>query len=305
MKEKQKVKIGTRGSELALAQTELVIRALQEKYPGLETEKVVIRTTGDRILNQPLIDFGGKGVFVTEFEEALRSGNIDLAVHSSKDMPMELGENLEISGVLPREDARDVLVTLQDTDISGMHRAVIGTGSLRRQHQVRRIYEQADCRNIRGNVSTRLKKLSDGECDGVILAAAGLKRLKLLADTNYTYRFFDYDEMIPSGGQGIIAIEGRGNDTISELVRAISDETAYLELEIERRILQQLGAGCHEAVGVVSQIEKEQVHIRIMWEQRGKVFRTKGTASIEQRNSLTEELVRQIKAGETEWEQYI
>lgn len=305
MKEKQKVKIGTRGSELALAQTELVIRALQEKYPGLETEKVVIRTTGDRILNQPLIDFGGKGVFVTEFEEALRSGKIDLAVHSSKDMPMELGENLEISGVLPREDARDVLVTLQDTDISGMHRAVIGTGSLRRQHQVRRIYEQADCRNIRGNVSTRLKKLSDGECDGVILAAAGLKRLKLLADTNYTYRFFDYDEMIPSGGQGIIAIEGRGDDTISELVRAISDETAYLELEIERRILQQLGAGCHEAVGVVSQIEKEQVHIRIMWEQQGKVFRTKGTASIEQRNTLAEELVRQIKAGETEWEQYI
>lgn len=305
MKEKQKVKIGTRGSELALAQTELVIRALQEKYPGLETEKVVIRTTGDRILNQPLIDFGGKGVFVTEFEEALRSGKIDLAVHSSKDMPMELGENLEISGVLPREDARDVLVALRDTDISGMHRAVIGTGSLRRQHQVRRIYEQADCRNIRGNVSTRLKKLSDGECDGVILAAAGLKRLKLLADTNYTYRFFDYDEMIPSGGQGIIAIEGRGNDTISEMVRAISNETAYLELEIERRILQQLGAGCHEAVGVVSQIEKEQVHIRIMWEQQGKVFRTKGTASIEQRNSLTEELVRQIKAGETEWEQYI
>lgn len=304
MNDKQKLKIGTRGSDLALAQTELVIDALQKKYPQLEIEKIIIRTKGDKILNQPLINFGGKGVFVTEFEDALRSGKIDLAIHSSKDMPMELGENLEISGVLQREDARDVLVTLQGTDISKMDQVVIGTGSLRRQHQVCKVYEQVNCKNIRGNVPTRLKKLLDKECDGVVLAAAGLKRLGLLDDPSYTFRFFDYDEMIPAGGQGIIAIEGRRNDAKSEMVKAISDETAYLELELERRILKSLGAGCHEAVGTVSQIQNGQVNIWIFWEQNGKIFRTKGTASMEQRDSLEEELVRQIKAGETVWEKY-
>lgn len=305
MKENRKVKIGTRGSELALAQTDLVICALQKKYPDLESEKVIIRTMGDRILDQPLIEFGGKGVFVTEFEEALRSGRIDLAVHSSKDMPMEMDEDLEIAGVLPRGDARDVLVTLRGVNIEEVRHPVIGTGSLRRQYQVREIYDHVSCRDIRGNVPTRLKKLWNKECDGVILAAAGLQRLNLLENKDYAYRFFDYDEMIPSGGQGIIAIEGRKNDAVSEMVKAISDRTAYLELATERNILRLLGAGCHEAVGTVAQVEQEQVHIRIMWERHGTVFRKKGTASVEQRAELAENLIRQIKAGEKEWEKYI
>ncbi len=265
----KEIRIGTRGSELALVQANQVAAALHERFPDILTETVVLRTKGDKILDKPLFAFGGKGVFVEEIEKALTEGSIDIAVHSAKDMPMELGDSLVIAGVLKRADARDVLVVQKESEIAEwlyqqkdlaaeekkyMKKSfVIGTGSLRRQFQFKKCYPECVCKNIRGNVTTRLKKLRSGEYDGVILAAAGLERLGLLEEGDLEYRFFTKEEMLPAGGQGIIAVEGRADDRITEMIREISDEKTYQELLLERRLLEIVDAGCHEAVGVMAE----------------------------------------------------
>ena len=314
----QKIRIGTRGSALALIQTDQVIRALHERYPELETERVVLRTKGDRILDKPLLDFGGKGAFITEFEEALLDGRIDLAVHSAKDMPMELADGLALAGTLPRADARDVLVMRkgvqlsrsafaenevqhgrslretgdmeEETKASGL---VIGTGSLRRQFQLKRLFPGAVCVNIRGNVQTRLQKIMEGRCDGVILAAAGLERLGLLEEKEFDYRCFSYEEMLPAGGQGIIAVESRQEESIMELVKGISDENAYMELETERRVLRLLDAGCHEAVGVLAQIEGDRIFLKMLREKNGIITGRQGQDMVVNRLRLADTLVEQ------------
>ncbi len=305
----QRIRIGTRGSKLALVQTNQVVEQLRKAYPEIETETVVLRTKGDQILDRPLIDFGGKGVFITEFEEALLNGKIDLAVHSSKDMPMHLEEGLTIAGTLARADARDVLVmrkgihprqqkqTAEKTieqirqDNSNI---LIGTGSLRRQFQLKSIYPGISCLNIRGNVQTRLNRILEGQCDGVILAAAGLERLGLTKQEEFDSRYFSFAEMIPAGGQGIIAVEGRSGDPATELVRGISDQIAYQELETERRVLQLLDAGCHEAVGVISQIQDDRISLEVIQEKRGVIYRRRGEDTVTNRMKLADAVVSAI-----------
>ena len=307
------IRIGTRGSELALAQTRLVIERLRREYPEWNMETVILNTKGDKILNKPLIDFGGKGVFMTELEEALTDGRIDLAVHSAKDMPMDLAAGLVIAGVLPRMDARDVLVvrkglflitdtdkaqpSVQQKDGTCMDSSdiTIGTGSLRRQIQLKELYPAINCLSIRGNVPTRLQKIQLGECDGVVLAAAGLSRLDLLEEEEFDYCYFSYEEMIPAGGQGIIAIEGREEDEITRLVENISDITAAYELETERCILKQLGAGCHEAVGVISRIEQDDIKIQILRDQNGILQRQEGSTLVSRRLELATALVNRLE----------
>lgn len=308
------IKIGTRGSLLALTQTDLFIEQLQKKYPGISCEKVILKTAGDRILNKPLLEFGGKAVFVTEFEEAIREGRIDYAVHSAKDMPMELAEGLTVACVLPREDARDVLVTRKGTKLSELSEVVIGTGSLRRQTQICALYRNAVCKSLRGNVPTRLEKLKTGEYDGIILAAAGLKRLGMEGCGEYEYTYLEPEVMVPAGGQAIVAIEGRSGSE-QEFLKVVTDEKAALELEAERFILGKLGAGCHEAVGVFAEIldfgaeepreEKEtacsmrpesKMRIRLMREAGGQIFRTEGTAKLTEWKSLAEQLADECLA---------
>ncbi|RKI42784.1 hydroxymethylbilane synthase [bacterium D16-51] len=287
----KKIRIGTRGSRLALEQTNLVIAALQERFPEVFIEKTVIRTEGDKVLNKPLPAFGGKGVFITELEDALLNGEIDLAVHSAKDMPSELDKNLVIAGVLPREDARDVLVSKKGALVEG-DGFVIGTGSPRRQLQIKELYPGAVCKGLRGNITTRLQKLCDGEYGGIILAAAGLKRLGLLENEDLEYRFLSYEEMVPAGGQGIIAIEGRKGDAVSNLVQEISDTKAYEELEAEREILRRLNAGCHEAVGVFSQHQGEKMQIYMALEKEWKLCRMYGAGDAQNRQECIEKLLR-------------
>ncbi|MBD5106393.1 MAG: hydroxymethylbilane synthase [Lachnospiraceae bacterium] len=253
----EKLIIGTRGSALALAQTDLVIRQIKEKAPKVECEICTITTKGDKILDKPLVEFGGKGVFVTEIEEKLKSGEIDLAVHSAKDMPMELAEGLSIIGVLKREDPRDVLVTMDWEDFLQKEHPVIGTSSLRRQAQIQQIFPDAVCHPLRGNVNTRLKKLEEGMYDGILLAAAGLRRLGLEKEEKFHYHVLDIDRMIPAGGQGIIAVEGREDSRFLGLLESITHEEAKIELELERKALRLLEAGCHEPVGVFTRIERE------------------------------------------------
>lgn len=332
-----KIRIGTRGSELARKQTELVIDAIGKAYPDCVCETVILRTEGDRILDKPLMEFGGKGVFVTEFEEALQEGKIDLAVHSAKDMPMELAKGLTICGVLPREDVRDVLVTRKDHPLQmehflqerkqeegtsdwmekereigaqnaepvveckvteNQHSALemyrIGTSSLRRQCQIEQLYSNVQCVSIRGNVPTRLRKLRDGEYDGVVLAAAGLRRLDLLQEEDLEYHYFDVEDMLPAGGQGIIAIEGREQDEIAECVKKVSDSDAWLQLKTEQEVLYLLNAGCHEAVGVVTNLTADKIELRIMKEMDGKLIYVDGRASRSDYSNLAVEQVQEL-----------
>ncbi len=290
------IRIGTRGSKLALIQTEMVIEELKKKYPDWEMKKVIISTKGDQMLNKPLTDFLDKGVFITEFEDALLTGQIDLAVHSSKDMPMELAEGLVIAGVLPRADARDVLVTrkglLARKNLSDI---TVGTGSVRRQFQLKKLYPDINCASIRGNVPTRLQKIRDGEVDGALLAVAGLSRLGMLKEAEFDYRFFSYEEMLPAGGQGIIAIEGREGDEIARLARAVSDEKTYYELETERSIMKQLEAGCHEPIGIISWIEQEEISVQVIREKNGIFRKQEGSAPVRQRLELARKLVNGLE----------
>ncbi len=291
---RKKIRIGTRGSSLALVQTDLVIETIKQNYPELECEIVIIQTTGDKILDKPLLEFGGKGVFVTEFEEALLRDEIDLAVHSAKDMPMVIGQGLDIIGVLKREDPRDVLITMQSVKIEEKEEAIIGTSSLRRQIQVEDIYSNIKCSSLRGNVNTRLNKLTAGMYDGIILAAAGIKRLKLDKELEYHYRYFDVEELVPAGGQGIIAIEGKRNTTLSELLNHISDPTARMELDIERRVLELFNAGCHEPIGVFSDVTDKEINLWMMKELNGKLVKIKGSTTREKCWELVDEMVNNI-----------
>jgi hydroxymethylbilane synthase len=236
-------------------------QALERAGSGLSAQLVPKQTEGDRILYKPLLEFGGKGVFVTEFERALLRGEIDFAVHSAKDLPVELEEGLGIVAVLERGDPRDVLVTPASGDFSGKKEIIIGTSSLRRKIQIEEIgtgiWPEAlvRCENLRGNVETRLSKLMEGSYDGIVLAAAGLKRLGLWEDNRYHYRCFDCETFIPAGGQGILVVEGRLDSGLEAMVRPLEDEKARMCLSLERKILRLLDAGCHEPVGVYSRLK--------------------------------------------------
>ncbi len=253
MTEKMKLKAGTRKSRLALAQTKLVIDEIKKNYPDIECEMKSQSTVGDKVLDRALVSFGGKGIFIEEFEQGIVEGDIDFAVHSAKDMPSELLQGLGIAAVLPREDARDVLIWRKDVDFDKIKNPVIGTGSKRREIQVKRMYA-CECKLLRGNVNTRLEKLENGEYDAIILAAAGLKRLGLFDADRFSYRFFDIEDMIPSGGQGVIAVEALCGSKTEKLLGGISDRNTYLRLLVERYILEKMNAGCHEPIGVYSEL---------------------------------------------------
>ncbi len=305
-----KIRVGTRGSRLAQRQTELLIAAVQKAYPGIQCEKVTIKTKGDQIINRPLAEFGGKGVFVTELEQLIKSGEIDCAVHSAKDMPMELAEGLGIVCVLPRSDVRDVLISRKDRPVSREERALIGTGSLRRRAQVGKLYPQAEFCGIRGNIDTRLEKLRGGACDGIVLAAAGLKRAGLDREADLTYTYFEPQDVIPAGGQAIIAVEGSEDNR--DFWRCIGDRQAAQELEAERYLMQKLGAGCHEAVGVYAQIvsprqmegmeipgclmdknvvlPEKRIRLWLMTEKEGQIYQKSGEAKLRDWMILADEI---------------
>ncbi len=264
------VRIGTRKSALAIAQTELVADLMKARFPGLKVELVMKQTVGDKILDKPLLEFGGKGVFVSEFEEALQKGDIDFAVHSAKDLPMKLAEGLEIVGVPEREDVRDVIVTRKDSALEEKIRKqegiIVGTSSLRRQMQIEYLAgdlwngASVECRNLRGNVLTRLEKLASGEYDAIILAAAGLNRLGDLPELGqFNLSYLDWTDMIPAGCQGILAVEGRKGNPVNNIAREISEESALLSFRLERRVLALLEAGCHEPIGVCSRSDGENL----------------------------------------------
>lgn len=267
----RRIRLGTRKSRLAMAQTELAAKALCIAEPGLTVEIVPLTTKGDRILDRPLLGVGGKGAFITEFEDAIQKGEIDAAVHSAKDIPTELGEGLCIASVLQREDPRDVLITVKDRPLSDKSR-VIGTGSLRRRVQIME-QKNVECRLLRGNIDTRLEKLYSGEYDGIILAAAGLKRLGLTKDERFTFDYLAENSFTPACGQGIIVIEAKENSPFSSLLEKINDPAAAICLRAEREVLRLMGAGCNEAIGVYSVLKGDELTLTLMLEENGQAAR--------------------------------
>ncbi|MCI5617090.1 MAG: hydroxymethylbilane synthase [Ruminococcus sp.] len=282
------IKIGTRKSKLALAQTNMVVNEIKKYFPSINIEVVHFTTKGDKILNKPLINIGGKGVFVTEIEDALINKEIDLAVHSAKDLPLQLQDNLTISAVLKRGNYRDTLVTVKGKEIDFSKETVIGTGSNRRKLAFKNLYPNATFKDIRGNVDTRLNKLYKGEYDGIILAMAGLERLDLLSDSRFTFTPFDYKDFVPAPCQGIIAIESRNND-LTEILSRINHKDTFYAFETERHILNILNADCGMPLGAYSFVENNKINV--VYTSDSKEIITKSDL-IENRFNLAESVVR-------------
>lgn len=282
------IKIGTRKSKLALAQTNMVVNEIKKYFPSINIEVVHFTTKGDKVLNKPLINIGGKGVFVTEIEDALINKEIDLAVHSAKDLPLKLQDNLTISAVLKRGNYRDTLVTVKGNVIDFSKETVIGTGSNRRKLAFKNLYPNAAFKDIRGNVDTRLNKLYNGEYDGIILAMAGLERLDLLSDSRFTFTPFDYKDFVPAPCQGIIAIESRNND-LTEILSKINHKDTYYSFQTERYILNILNADCGMPLGAYSFVENNKINV--VYTSDSKEIITKSDL-IENRYSLAESVVR-------------
>lgn len=282
------IKIGTRKSKLALAQTKMVVNEIKKYFPSINIEVVHFTTKGDKVLNKPLINIGGKGVFVTEIEDALLNKEIDLAVHSAKDLPLKLQDNLTISAVLKRGNFRDTLVTVKGKEIDFSKETVIGTGSNRRKLAFKNLYPNAAFKDIRGNVDTRLNKLYNGEYDGIILAMAGLERLDLLSDSRFTFTPFDYNSFVPAPCQGIIAIESRNND-LTEILSKINHKDTFYSFQTERHILNILNADCGMPLGAYSFIENNKINV--VYTSDSKEIITKSDL-IENRFNLAESVVR-------------
>ncbi len=252
------IKIGTRGSKLALAQTEEVIIALKKTYPELKFEKVIIKTTGDKILDSPLSKIGGKGLFVKEIEEALLKEEIDLAVHSMKDIPSRILPELEIGAIPKRESPFDVWISKYSELKELPVEARIGTSSLRRLSQLKRLRKDLKVEPLRGNVDTRIRKWKEGQFDGIILAEAGLKRLKI----EVKYRRFSLEEMIPAVGQGALGIEVLKEKTwVKRLIKVIHCEKTALAIKAERAFLFSLEGGCQVPLGAYAYLENDKLVI--------------------------------------------
>jgi len=296
-------RIGTRGSALALWQAKAVAASLDER--GAPTEIVVIKTGGDRLQEAPLSEAGGKRLFVKELEDALLSGDIDLAVHSAKDMSAVLPDGLTIGAVLPREDPRDALVLTRDTAVVDFDAALshigemptIATGSIRRIAQLSALLPHARFVPIRGNVDTRLRKLDAGDYEALVLAAAGLKRLGFEARISAA---IPLDVCIPAPGQGIVAIEIRDGDRETrQAVAPITNDEAAQSLAAERAVVTALGGGCQLPLGAVAVHERGSlsVHAVVAWPDGHDAIRRGVTGSTRQAAALGEQLAEELVAA--------
>lgn len=262
------IRIGTRKSKLALIQTELVKAQILKYFPNEKIEIVHVVTHGDKVLDKPLGEIGGKGVFTKEIEEKLLDKTIDIAVHSAKDVPMELADGLCLGAVLLRDDNRDVILKRKETKKIGAG-SIIGTSSLRREIQIKQISPDVTIKSLRGNVGTRIGKLKSGEYDAIILAAAGLKRLGLDNDKELDYIYPDEEKFISAAGQGILAIECRNGD-LKDVMAALDDRKARICLEAEREFLKCLDGSCNAPCGAHCTVDEHGFNFRGMYAYDGK-----------------------------------
>ncbi len=294
---KKPIRLGTRGSPLALIQTEMVKATLMAAFEDLQApgaiDVVVISTTGDQVADRPLADIGGKGLFCKEIEMALFDGRIDCGVHSMKDMPTWLPEGLTIAAMLPRADPRDMLISRKADSIQALPEgAVVGTASLRRQAQILAKRPDLKVVNFRGSVGTRLKKLDAGEVDATLLAKAGLDRLAL---ADVPKAVLSPEEMLPAVGQGVVGLECRADDNdLLTLFAQIDHAESSQCVHAERAMLDVLDGSCHTPIGAYALLEGEQMHLR------GLVARADGSECFEtaRRGPIGEAIALGREAGE-------
>ena len=252
------IKIGTRASLLAMAQSTNIKKRIEEHYPDVTVELVKIVTKGDKILDVPLAKVGGKGLFVKEIEDAMLNHEVDIAVHSMKDVPAELPEELHLGIITKREDPRDAFISNQYKTLADLpHGAKVGTSSLRRKSQLGLMRSDLVIQDLRGNLDTRLRKLDEKQYDAIILAAAGLNRLNLSARVA---SFFSPVEMLPAVGQGAVGIELRKADQeLLEALSFLSDETTAVAVRAERAYLHRLEGGCQVPIGAFAELKGGEV----------------------------------------------
>jgi hydroxymethylbilane synthase len=255
------IRIATRRSPLALWQAEYVRDELLARNPGLRVELVAISTRGDKILDTPLAKIGGKALFVKELETAMLNGDADIAVHSMKDVPMEFPDGLFLPVICEREDPRDAFVSASYNDVMSLPiGARVGTSSLRRQCQLRSLRPDLQIGDLRGNVGTRLGKLDSGEFDAIVLAAAGLIRLKL---ESRIAQFLPTELSLPAGGQGAVGIECRQNDQqVISLLQPLHDHASAARVTAERALNRRLQGGCQVPIACYAELDADQLHLR-------------------------------------------
>jgi hydroxymethylbilane synthase len=282
-----KFKIGTRGSKLALTQTNFVAEKLKKAIPDADIEICVIKTSGDIMQDVSLLTIGGQGVFVKEIEEALLSASIDLAVHSMKDVPGETPDDLMFAAILPREDVRDVLVTGDNIKMEFMPKgAKIGTGSQRRGAQIKALLPDVNIVPLRGNLDTRLKKIETENLTGVILAAAGMKRMGLAQRIT---QFLPVETMLPAVGQGALGLQIRKIDIeLAKACVALNDTATAAEVEAERSFLRTLGGGCRLPIAALGKLEKGRLTLE------GMIAAPNGTTIIRDKISGTREEAEEL-----------
>jgi len=253
----KKLRIGSRGSKLALAQANLVKDLLARK--GVDTEINIIKTSGDTFTDRPLHEVQGFGVFVREIDDSMLAGQIDIAVHSMKDIPTEHPPELTIAAVMKRDSPYDFLLTRKDTKLKDLPEgSIIGTTSLRRRAQLSRFRTGFAIKELRGNIDTRLRKLKEGQYDGIFLAEAGLERLKW----DIPGERLDPDDFVPSANQGTVVIVTKKDSAAQTAVQELNDMQTRLETRIERIIIGILGGGCLVPIGAFARTEGNEIHVR-------------------------------------------
>lgn len=309
---KSAIVVGTRGSKLALTQTNQVIDKIKSFHPELEVKVKIIKTTGDLVQDKELSKIGGKGLFIKEIEEALLSNEIDLAVHSMKDVPHTLADGFQIGAILKRERPEDVLIMRNDLTLDTLPlSSTIGTGSLRRILQLRNLRADLNFKPLRGNIDTRLNKLANGDFDAVVLAAAGLKRLGWNEDnsdeffkgilkhpTKLNVEYLKTDNFIPAVGQGALTIEIRKNDKATHnIIKVLNDINDAICVAAERAFLREINGGCEIPIGAYATLSNDEITIKgfVGNEEKSIIYREtiKGNKNFNQ--SLGIELARKLK----------
>jgi len=258
----KKLIIATRGSKLALWQSEHIKSVLEATHEGLEVELNVIVTTGDKIIDKPLSQIGGKGLFLKELEEAMLRGEAHIAVHSLKDVPTVMPEGFTLAAITKREDSRDALLSQKYKSIEDLpQKAVVGTSSLRRKMQLALLRPDLIIKDLRGNVDTRIRKLKEGEYDAIILATAGISRLGLTQNVEY-FSPIELDTMVPSMGQGALGIEAIDDEEVIKIAQTLEDDAARIETTIERAFVDKLEGGCQVPIGVSAKLQDDAISVR-------------------------------------------
>lgn len=292
------IRIGTRGSRLALLQTHQIIERLKKAYPGHEYEIKVIKTHGDQDQKARLDQMNTSGIFVKEIEHQLLSGRIDMAVHSMKDLPSRLQEPLLLSDVMLREDSRDALVLSEGVTWETLRQgAIIATGSKRRKYQLLALRPDLTVVNIRGNIDTRLKKMQEEGLDGMVVAAAAMHRLQMEEKIAY---YFKESEMVPAAAQGAIGIElCSDNQELIDMIHALASDIDTRETRIERSFLYEMEGGCHTPIGARCHIEEDRIRLCCVYgEEDGSNLKTREFAvSIDEEALLAKRAADAMKEG--------